>query len=134
MSDLVITDRRKAFDRAIGSILDAEELEGLIGVLSGKPRYPERRGGTAVAKVGAVLEAKTGFFSMAIDVHQAAIDRMLGEMFGALLKGGDPKKELRKITKEIQEFVRDQIMRHGLFKEGTLHDTIKQSVRKGRGR
>lgn len=121
-----VTDDSRKFDKAIDAFLDAKGSVD-CGVMS-NARYPKERGGTLVAVVAAVWQARNGWMSRAVDSNEADLKREFELMRDQLIRGKNPEASKTRIGRFTRDKMRSEVRAAGLFKEGILHDNIKFRV------
>jgi len=129
---LQITDRDLGW-RAIQESLDkADNIEIRVGILSGRPRYPDR-GATPVAKVAGVHGVHK-MIARYIDAHEGEIDERIVAGGKRILAGEDPAAVLESIAIWLRDGIRAEVEEAGIVERGYLLDTIRGVVYGGRKR
>jgi len=117
-------------------LLDADGMETKVGWLTGRPRYPKSRGGTAVAKV-AGIQVAVRHLGEAFDRVESKIDARLVKAAQDALDGKRSRHALAQAAQILQRAFQDLIEERGLVKKGILRENIRFIVTErtgGRGR
>ena len=125
MSDVVDRDlgQRAIFAR----LAEADGLQVRVGVLSGVPKYPKDRGGTAVAKVAAV-HGLVGAFGDAFDKLSSERQQAIVAAHAAIVRGVDPAKALERVSDLHRDAYRREVRARGLVATGKLLSTVVGAV------
>jgi hypothetical protein len=124
------------FDDMVRALYEAK-IDGIVGewgYLSGKPKYPD---GTPVGKVAKIQEARTAFFTKALEQHQDTADKM-AEVMEALMTDEkmDPVTAIKECVKLQAHAVVRNIESEGLVATGRLRTEcrwkVKDTTNKGR--
>jgi len=84
--------------------------------------------GTAVAKVAGVLHSRTQYHVLALDERRVVLRRELEDVNRAILRQGDPYREIRQIGQNTKAAVRASMARAGHVDSGRLLRTTQFEI------
>ncbi len=125
-SNTFVTDRDMGMDKKLDLLFEADGLLVRAGWLSGAPRYPEERGGTAIAKVAGVQFAT--HMSRVWDRDEARLDGMIGAAERAIYAGASAKGKIGEIARDMAQRLAAEVHAVGLIEDGYLIDQIKAGL------
>lgn len=116
------------FREKIRRLAAADGLEIRAGWLSGRPKYPKRRGGTAVAKVAGV-QFGWATLSQVWDANEAELDMMIKSAENQIVKfGADSRREIKQIGKFLIRTIKARVRSMGLVDEEILIGDVKAAL------
>lgn len=112
--------------KALDGLLAANGINVAVGILSGRPKYPD---GQAVATVAAVQEARENWMRRTVDSRGAKFAAEAGEFLVAILRGESPTDKAAELGDSLAVDMKRQIETQGLLETGRLRDTIASEVK-----
>ncbi len=112
--------------KALDGLLAANGINVAVGILSGRPKYPD---GQAVATVAAAQEARQNWMRRTVDTRGQKFAAEASSMHGAILSGESPTDEAAKLGESLAVDMKRQLASQGLVDTGRLRDTIASEVK-----
>jgi hypothetical protein len=120
-----VKDDDLGFRKQLGRLLEADGLEIRAGWLTGRHKYDEDRGGTAIAKVAGV---QFGFSTLGEiwDQNERRLDSLMGAAEKLIVdNGANANNEILKIGLWLAGKIADRVRAVGLVDEGVMIGNIR---------
>ncbi len=124
-----VTDTDKGMKKIMRQIRSMNGMSVRSGVLSGKPKYPEARSGTVVAKVAGIHHVGK-LLGAVFDERRTEIDAKIQKVTGEVIDGKKAAQAVEKVLVPYRDEVRERVP----HETGLLSANVQCSVYKGKDR